>query len=77
MFERQWAFYVVWGRLLFDPTTPDSAFAAEFDHRYPSIAGSGEGMRIMNAYELISIVPLRICAFVYSTWDFTLHAVSR
>ena len=26
-FERQWLFYKLWGRLLYDPATPDSVFA--------------------------------------------------
>ena len=26
-FERQWLFYKLWGRLLYDPTTPDAVFA--------------------------------------------------
>ena len=73
MFEKQWLFYTVWGRLLFDPTTPDASFAAAFEQRY-SLVGSGDGARMVQAFELVSIVPLRICAFVYNTWDFTLHA---
>jgi hypothetical protein len=74
MFERQWLFYTVWGRLLFDPATPDSTFASSFDLRYPSTAGSGAGALLLQGFELVSIVPLRICAFVTNTWDFTLHA---
>ena len=33
-FERQWLFYKLWGRLLYDPATPDSVFEAEFTRRY-------------------------------------------
>ena len=33
-FERQWLFYKLWGRLLYDPATPDSVFQAEFTRRY-------------------------------------------
>ena len=30
-FQRQWLFYKLWGRLLYDPETPDSVFQAVFD----------------------------------------------
>jgi hypothetical protein len=73
MFEKQWLFYTVWGRLLYDPATPDESFATAFEQRY-GIAGSGDGARMVKGFELVSIVPLRICAFIYNTWDFTMHA---
>ena len=73
MFEKQWLFYTIWGRLLYDPTTPDASFATAFEQKY-DIAGSGDGARMVRAFQLVSIVPLRICAFVFNTWDFTLHA---
>ena len=33
-FQRQWLFYELWGRLLYDPKTPDSVFQADFTRRY-------------------------------------------
>jgi hypothetical protein len=66
MFEKQWLFYSLWGRLLYDPTTPDATFSALFESRYGP-AAAGQGAKLFKAYGLVSIVPLRIaCAFYYS-----------
>ena len=64
MFEKQWLWYQLWGRLLYDPTSPQSTFAAMFDSRYGLLPGGGWGARLMEANELVSIVPLRIASFV-------------
>ncbi len=69
-FEKQWLFYQLWGRLLYDPATPDSVFAAAFDRRY----GAGVGTPLWQAYQLSSQMPLRLASFHRSTWDFTLYA---
>jgi hypothetical protein len=45
-----------------------------FDSRYNLAPGSGWGQQMVQAHELVSIVPLRIASFVYNTWDYTLHA---
>jgi hypothetical protein len=68
-FERQWLFYHLWGRLLYDPATPDAAFATEFRHRH-----GAAGDRLFAALRLGSRVPLRIASFHRPTWDFTLYA---
>jgi hypothetical protein len=69
-FQRQWLFYKVWGRLLYDPTTPDSVFANEFRQRY----FSEDGDKLQRAYELASQVPLTLAKIYDSRWDFTLYA---
>ena len=69
-FERQWLFYLLWGRLLYDPATPDAVFANAFDVRY----GRGVGSGLLAAYAAVSRMPLRLGAFHKSTWDFTLYA---
>ena len=46
-FEKQWLFYQVWGRLLYDPSTPDAVFAASFEQRY----GKGKGSSLMKALQ--------------------------
>lgn len=67
-FERQWLFYKLWGRLLYDPETPDEVFEAEFVHRY------GEKARnLLQAYSLASSTQLRLASLYDSTWDFTLY----
>ena len=69
-FERQWLFYTLWGRLLYDPQTPDAVFAAEFDRRY----GDGTGGKLLEAYALASRMPLRLASFHSATWDYTLYS---
>jgi hypothetical protein len=69
-FERQWLFYKLWGRLLYEPDTPDAVFAAEFDRRY----GAGTGSRLLEAYALASRMPLRLASFHSATWDYTLYS---
>ncbi len=69
-FERQWLFYKLWGRLLYDPCTPDEVFACEFDRRY----GGAAGERLLEAYALVSRMPLRLASFHAATWDYTLYS---
>ncbi|MGF1450752.1 MAG: hypothetical protein ACFB21_01595 [Opitutales bacterium] len=69
-FERQWLFSFQWGRLVFDPTTPDTRFAHEFERRY----GEGIGPQLVEAFRLGSRMPLRLASFHAATWDYTLYA---
>ncbi|HEX6636738.1 MAG TPA: hypothetical protein VF033_03695, partial [Steroidobacteraceae bacterium] len=69
-FQRQWLFYKLWGRLLYDPATPDAVFAQEFQQRYFGV----DGARLLRAYELASQVPLTLAKIYDSRWDFTLYA---
>jgi hypothetical protein len=68
-FQRQWLFYKLWGRLLYDPKTPDSVFQADFTRRY------GEPARnLLRAYGLASSTQLRLASLYDSRWDFTLYS---
>jgi len=68
-FQRQWLFYKLWGRLLFDPATPDTVFAAEFTRRY------GRNARgLLQGYALASKTQLRLASLFDSRWDFTLYS---
>ncbi len=68
-FERQWLFYKLWGRLLYDPATPDSVFQAEYTRRYgPSAA------HLLEAMSLASSTQLRLASLFDSRWDFTLYS---
>ena len=67
-FERQWLFYALWGRLLYDPETPDSAFEAEFVRRY-----GDKARNLLQAYSLASATQLRLASLYDSKWDFTLY----
>jgi hypothetical protein len=69
-FEKQWLFYKLWGRLLYDPNTPDKVFAAEFNRRY----GGDIGDKLLEAYALASRMPLRLASFHRATWDYTLYS---
>lgn len=67
-FERQWLFYKLWGRLLYNPETPDSVFEAEFVRRY------GEAARpLLKAYALASETQLNFATSIDFTWDFTIY----
>jgi hypothetical protein len=68
-FERQWLFYRLWGRLLYDRTTPDDVLARGFTERYPE-----NGQRLFTAYRLASQVPLTLASLYDSRWDFTLYS---
>ena len=67
-FQRQWLFYELWGRLLYDPRTPDCVFRAEFTRRYGPKAAP-----LLQAYSLASSTELRLASLYDSTWDFTLY----
>jgi len=69
-FEKQWLFYKVWGRLLYQQDAPDQLFSSAFDVRY----GKGVGVPLLQAYKLASNMPLRLASFHRSTWDYTLYA---
>jgi len=68
-FERQWLFYKLWGRLLYNPATSDEIFRQEFIHRYGRNAGS-----LPEAYSLASSTPLRLASSFDCGWDFTLYS---
>ena len=68
-FQRQWLFYELWGRLLYNPATPDSVFQADFTRRYGSRAAP-----LLRAYALASATQLRLASLYDSTWDFTLYS---
>jgi hypothetical protein len=68
-FERQWLFYKLWGRLLYDPNTADAVFQAEFNRRY-----GPKGDNLLKAYSLASSTQLRLACLYESQWDFTLYS---
>jgi hypothetical protein len=68
-FQRQWLFYQLWGRLLYDPATPDSVFEANFTRRY-----GAHGANLLRAYALASNTQLRLASLYDSKWDFTLYS---
>lgn len=69
-FQRQWLFYQMWGRLLYDPATPDAVFAGELARRH----GAGLGDRLLEAWKRASRTPLTLATFFKGTWDGTLYS---
>lgn len=69
-FQRQWLWYQLWGRLLYDPATDDARFAEAFNQRYATT----QGETLLEAYRLASRMPLRLASFYGATWDYTLYA---
>lgn len=68
-FEKQWEFYNMWGRLLYDPKTSDNYFIEKFNEKY----GKNVGAPMFEALNLGSEMPLELASFYKSTWDFTLY----
>jgi hypothetical protein len=68
-FQRQWLFYKLWGRLLYNPATSDDVFKAEFIQRYGK-----ESEALLDAYAHASTTPLRLASSFDFTWDFTLYS---
>ncbi len=68
-FERQWLFYKLWGRMLYNPATSDAVFKAEFIRRYGPSATP-----LLEAYALASSTPLRLASAFDFTWDFSLYS---
>jgi hypothetical protein len=69
-FEKQWLFYMVWGRLLYDPNTSDAVFANAFNQKYHI----NYGEKLMEAHNLADKMPLKLASFYAATWDFTLYS---
>ena len=68
-FERQWMFYKSWGRLLYNPETPDAVFEQAFINRFPE-----NGKDLFAAQISVSRVPLMFASYWNATWDFTLYS---
>jgi hypothetical protein len=68
-FERQWLFYQLWGRLLYDPATTNVEFQQAFERRY-----GAQGRNLLGAFALASNTQLRLASLYDSKWDFTLYS---
>jgi hypothetical protein len=67
-FERQWLFYKLWGRLLYNPQTSDAVFHAEFINRYGK-----QGQNLLRAFSLAAKTPLRLGSLFDFTMDLSLY----
>lgn len=68
-FERQWLFYKLWGRLLYNPATPDAVFQSAFTRRYGKA-----GAHLLKASSLAGATPLRLGSLFDFTMDLTLYS---
>ncbi|MEK3914599.1 hypothetical protein [Paenibacillus sp. FSL H7-0331] len=69
-FEKHWLHYMLWGRLLYDPSTPDTVFQNEISQRY----GESAGKHLLRAFSSVCKMPMALGSFFSFTWDFTLYA---
>lgn len=69
-FERQWLFYKEWGRLLYNPKTPDAVFSHAFDFKYKG----GHGEEMVEAFKLSTRTNQRILSFFRVAQDATNYA---
>lgn len=69
-FQKHWLFYMIWGRLLYDPFTPDSVFIDAINLRY----SHGVGQALFAAYASVCQMPMRLASIYSFTWDFTLYS---
>jgi len=68
-FERQWLWYALWGRLLYDPQTPNSTFEALLADRF----GTAQAPDLLAAWTLASRAQLRFAAFHKGSADPSLY----
>lgn len=69
-FQKQWMFYYLWGRLMYDPEESDVSLSRIFERKYPGI----DALKMLKSYSLASKVPLYLASFIKGTWDFTLYS---
>ena len=68
-FERQWLFYKLWGRLLYDPKTPD----ARVPGRVHAPLRQARRAICCRPISLASNTQMRLASLYDSRWDFTLY----
>jgi hypothetical protein len=68
-FDRQWMYYKVLGRLLYNSKTPDEFFKEAFEQRFPKL-----GTTLFNAQAKASKVPMVIASYQNATADLTLYS---
>ncbi|MGD9328988.1 MAG: hypothetical protein PVH48_08500, partial [Cyclobacteriaceae bacterium] len=69
-FEKQWLFYSLWGRLMYDPEQTNESLSQLLKIRYKNT----DAAKLLAAYSIASEVPLKIASFYKGTWDFTLYS---
>lgn len=68
-FERQWLYYMAWGRLLYNPDLTDEFFINACRERY-----GDAGPPLFDALKRGSRMPLRLATMFDFSWDYTLYS---
>lgn len=69
-FQRQWLFYKLWGRLLYNDEIENDFFENYINKKL----GIAQGRDVLNLYQYASRMPLTLASFFKSTWDYTLYS---
>lgn len=69
-FQRQWLWYSMWGRLMYNPETPDLVFEQMLASRY----GSGTGPMALEAWKIATNNQLKFASFHKGTADAQLYS---
>lgn len=70
LFEKNWLYYMLWGRMLYDPSTPDQVFERAIDRQHQAEVGAS----LLKAYASVCRMPMALASMYSFTWDFTLYA---
>ncbi len=69
-FERQWLWYSMWGRLLYENSTPDDLFASQLKRKF----GIKSGDLLLETWKVASDYYHLFNSFYKGTWDATNYA---
>jgi hypothetical protein len=69
-FQRQWLWYAMWGRLMYDDKTPDAVFEQMLAAKY----GKGTGAAALQAWKLATNNQLKFASFHQGTADAQLYS---
>lgn len=69
-FERQWLWYSIWGRLLYDAQTDDQLFAQQLNKKF----GIDYGSNLLETWKTASSYYHLLASFYKGTWDATLYS---
>ena len=74
LFQRNWLFWSLWGRLLYEPSLDDAELAKPFADRFGLDAATAK--ELLSAWSLASKTPLRFASFHQGNNDLSLYTES-
>ncbi|WP_282136702.1 hypothetical protein [Seonamhaeicola maritimus] len=69
-FERQWLWYSIWGRMLYDMQTEDNLFAQQLNRKF----GIDYGTELLETWKTASDYYHRFASFYKGSWDGALYS---